>query len=68
MQERFNADGSGKGLDGRDRVAKGKGSSRGEVDLSGADEDQSPPISDDEESNEYLAGEVAKLGMNPYGN
>lgn len=65
FKERFNADGSGKGLEGRDKISKGTGSSRGanitplQVDY----HDESPPISDDEESNEVLANEVAKLGM-----
>lgn len=68
-KERFNADGSGKGLDGRDRVSKGAGNLRGvtnamEFGISSTD-DHSPPVSDDEESNEYLAEEVAKLGVTP---
>jgi hypothetical protein len=64
FQERFNADGSGKGIEGRDRIIKGTGSSRGAITNLEFDADEpSPPVSDDEESNEYLAGEVAKLGM-----
>jgi len=67
-KERFNVDGSGKGLEGRDKISKGTGSSRG-ANLTplyvNEDDDHSPPISDDEESNEYLASEVAKLGMSP---
>lgn len=66
-KERFNADGTGKGLDGRDKISKGTGSSRGAniTPLQYIDDDHSPPVSDDEESNEYLANEVAKLGMSP---
>lgn len=60
-KERFNADGSGKGLDGRDKIVKGTGSSRGNVDLQFHEELDSPPFSDDE-STEALAEEVAKLG------
>lgn len=65
-KERFNVDGSGKGLEGRDKISKGTGSSRG-ANLTPlyVNDDHSPPISDDEESNEYLANEVAKLGMSP---
>jgi len=65
-KERFNADGTGKGLEGRDRIVKGTGSSRGAIDMQGTDDDEhSPPVSDDEESNEQLAEEVAKLGVTP---
>lgn len=64
-KERFNEDGTGRGMDGRDRIAKGKGSSKGAITSTGSGDDSSPPISDDEESNEYLAGEVAKLGVSP---